>query len=180
MLCGLNEERGASETTTTPRVVIDTTASSGPKTSYGLPGKDQQGQAGPFRSQLPITEPVTCHEISPLLFNHQSTERPKEGPSQTKRSRSPLTCLFCSGKVGKRQHFSRQDTLRKHHRSRHFQYQVGSFICPVPGCGALVQDSDRFFSHAVKVHKSDLGFRASIMESRQKTARPGQLATFSL
>lgn len=84
------------------------------------------------------------------------------------------TCLFCHTR------FRRKDCLRRHYRTRHFQYQVGPFSCPVPSCKKIINDADHFSNHAVAFHKSDLGVRASIMSTTTRNAKPGQLATFTL
>ena len=100
--------------------------------------------------------------------------------SKVRRARPTLICLFCCGKGGRKQPFPRKDSLRRHYRTRHFPYQVGAFLCPVPKCSQLINDPDHFCNHAVSVHKSDLGVRASIMGTKARRAKPGQLATFSL
>jgi len=102
--------------------------------------------------------------------------------TKTKRPPSSLTCLFCYGnpKRGRTQCLARSDSLRRHYRQVHFQYQVGPFPCPLPDCKKIIHDSDHFANHAVKVHKSDLGVRAVISRALERTAKPGQLATFTL
>lgn len=93
---------------------------------------------------------------------------------------TPLTCLFCHGnpRRARTQRFARRDSLRRHYRQVHFQYQVGPFLCPLPDCFKIIQDSDHFANHATTVHKSDLGVRAAIRSARARTAKPGQLAPF--
>ncbi len=102
--------------------------------------------------------------------------------SKAKRSPTSLTCLFCYGnpKRGRTQSLARSDSLRRHYRQVHFQYQVGPFPCPLPDCMKIIQDSDHFANHAVTMHKSDLGVRAVIMEALERTVKPGQLALFTL
>lgn len=102
--------------------------------------------------------------------------------TKTKKPLASLTCLFCYGnpKRGRTQSFARSDSLRRHYRQVHFQYQVGPFPCPLPDCMKIIHDSDHFANHAVTEHKSDLGVRAVISGTLERTAKPGQLATFTL
>ena len=69
--------------------------------------------------------------------------------------RSPLVCLYCVGKAGKKLGvFTRR--VRRHSLDRHFQHRVGPFIRLVLRCGTMISDSGLFSGHAVKVHKTDL------------------------
>ena len=101
---------------------------------------------------------------------------------KTKKPPTSLTCLFCYGnpKRGRTQSLARSDSLRRHYRQVHFQYQVGPFPCPLPDCNKIIHDSDHFANHAVTTHRSDLGVRAVITEALERTAKPGQLASFAL
>ncbi len=102
--------------------------------------------------------------------------------TKIKKPAASLTCLFCYGnpKRGRTQSLARSDSLRRHYRQVHFQYQVGPFPCPLPDCMKIIHDSDHFANHAVTVHKSDLGVRAVISGALERTAKPGQLAMFTL
>lgn len=102
--------------------------------------------------------------------------------TKAKKSPTSLTCLFCYGnpKRGRTQILARSDSLRRHYRQVHFQYQVGPFPCPLPECEKIIHDLDHFANHAVTSHRSDLGVRAVIKEALERTAKPGQLASFTL
>ena len=98
--------------------------------------------------------------------------------TKVQKSLPPLTCLFCYGKPGRKQLFTRKDVLRKHYRFKHFQYQIGAFPCPISSCNSIILDPDHFSNHATAIHKSNLGTRASIMRVRERTTKPGQLMSF--
>ena len=102
--------------------------------------------------------------------------------TKAKKSPTSLTCLFCYGnpKRGRTQSLARSDSLRRHYRQVHFQYQVGPFPCPLLDCRKIIHDSDHFANHAVTAHRSDLGVRAVIKEALERTTKPGQLASFTL
>ncbi|MCJ1473138.1 hypothetical protein MMC13_001789 [Lambiella insularis] len=125
-------------------------------------------------STIRSTEEATTAGISPRLT--------ADPVARKKRSPTSLMCLFCSSnpKRGRTQSFRRSDSLRRHYRQVHFQYQVGPFPCPVPSCSKIINDSSYFANHAVVVHKSDLGVRADIMKAQRRIVKPGQLLTFVL
>ena len=174
-LCGLHEDRyhdRFAETTNTA-----------PKTSVFDPATDQISSDNTQQPPLgnAITESYGKLDISidtslkSCVADRQTKQRPElqeETPKplsnqpKIRRDRTALVCLFCQEKGGRKQPFPRKDSLRRHYRTRHFQYQVGAFFCPVPGCGQLIKDPNHFCSHAVSIHKSDLGARASIMKAR--------------
>ena len=155
----------------------------------------------------PTQDGLTCNESVPNLhlFDHRAgtedmaplavpgfDKPPKiiklklNPPSpMVSRARKPftsLTCLFCYGnpKRARTQTLARSDSLRRHYRQVHFQYQVGPFPCPLPDCEQIIRDADQFANHAVRVHKSHLGVRAVITNTLKRNSRPGQLATFVL
>ena len=100
--------------------------------------------------------------------------------AKTKKLLTPLTCLFCHGnpRRGRTQTLARSDSLRRHYRQVHFQYQVGPFPCPLQDCAKIIQDPDHFANHASTKHKSDLGARAIIANTSTRVDRPGQLPSF--
>ncbi|KAI4086156.1 MAG: hypothetical protein L6R37_008439, partial [Teloschistes peruensis] len=102
--------------------------------------------------------------------------------TKAKKSLTSRTCLFCYGnpKRGRTESFARPDSLRRHYRRAHFQYQIGPFPCPLLECRKIINDSDQFANHAVTMHRSDLGARAIIKEALGRTAKHGQLASFTL
>ncbi|KAL8724132.1 MAG: hypothetical protein Q9166_008119 [cf. Caloplaca sp. 2 TL-2023] len=104
----------------------------------------------------------------------------RKQPNQ--RTRRRRTCLFCASnhKHGQTRTFARTYTLRQHYQNVHFQYQVGCFICPVPGCQQLIPDRKMFANHAVAVHKNDIGIRATLKESVNREKKPGKLLAFTL
>lgn len=65
----------------------------------------------------------------------ESSELPITSTLRKQRSRR-RTCLFYDGnrKDGRSRTFARPSTLRQYNKNIYFQYQVGCFICPVPGC----------------------------------------------
>lgn len=83
-------------------------------------------------------------------------------------------------KRGRSRVFARTSTLRKHYENIHFQYEVGPFLCPVPGCSKLIGDRKSFASHAVAIHRNDIGVRATLKESIDRLNKPGKLAAFTL
>ena len=101
------------------------------------------------------------------------------GPKPRGPRRRPYTCLFCVESNAKGR-FAHAHHLRRHYRTKHFAYQTGSFYCPVPECNMLIDDPDRFASHAASTHKAAIGVGASIMNTSTRQAKPGQLATFTL
>ena len=129
-----------------------------------------------------IQTPASSIQQSPVTIPR--SKRPSIQPREpsvkiaTGVTKRQSTCLFCASKPGRQQHFSRKDALRRHHRFTHFQYQVGAFVCPVVACDKLIHDPDQFASHAVSVHKTDLGTRASIMHVKEGKVKPGKLITF--
>ena len=92
------------------------------------------------------------------------------------------TCLFCFGNPqrSRAQRFPTTASLRNHYCMIHFQYQIDTFLCPVPSCDKIVLDPNHFANHAVTVHKSDLGVRASIMKVQKHSVKPGTLIPFRL
>ena len=124
-------------------------------------------------------------QIAEAVRPAKSRKPTLKSPSKiTKGKKSPnsLTCLFCHGnpKRGRTQNFARTDSLRRHYRQVHFQYQVGPFPCPLSDCMKIIHDSDHFANHAVTIHDSDLGVWARITEALKRTTKPGQLASFVL
>ena len=129
--------------------------------------------AEPLKDARP-TKPVKSAKSRKLVASSKITKAHKPPTS--------LTCLFCYGnpKRGRTQSLARTDSLRRHYRQVHFQYQVGPFPCPLPDCMKIIHDSNHFANHAVTMHRSDLGVRAVITEALKRTAKPGQLASFTL
>lgn len=119
-------------------------------------------------------KPVIKFRAPPQRLAQHTKQPSMQTPAPIKQASKKSTCLFCNAR------FSRKDNLRRHYRTRHFQYQIGTFYCPVPGCEKLIKDPDHFSNHAVTCHKSDLGIRASVMRTSTRYAKPGQLATFNL
>ena len=129
--------------------------------------------AEPLEDARP-TKPVRSAKSRKLVASSKITKANKPPTS--------LMCLFCYGnlKRGRTQSLARTDSLRRHYRQVHFQYQVGPFPCPLPDCMKIIHDSNHFANHAVTMHRSDLGVRAVITEALKRTAKPGQLASFTL
>ena len=99
------------------------------------------------------------------------------GPSALQgRSINRRICLFC----GPAQAYTRTSSLRKHYMNSHFQHQVGTFICPVPGCNIIIANRRTFASHATKDHKNDIGVRATLEGLMKLKQRPHELAAFIL
>ena len=99
-----------------------------------------------------------------------------------KESSTSLICLFCYSNPKHRhtQNLTHNDSLWKHYQQMHFQYQIDSFSYSLPNCNKIIHNSDHFANHAVTVHKLDLRVWAVIMEALERTAKPGQLALFTL
>ncbi|KAL8673854.1 MAG: hypothetical protein Q9168_001719 [Polycauliona sp. 1 TL-2023] len=92
----------------------------------------------------------------------------------------PITSTMRDAKHGRAKPFARPATLRKHYENIHFQYQVGCFYCPVPGCAKLIEERKMFANHAVRVHKNDIGVRATLRESIGRGNKRGGLLPFTL
>lgn len=101
---------------------------------------------------------------------------------KAKRSSTFLTCLFCydNSKREQTQSLARSDSLRRHYRQVHFQYQVNSFSCSLSDCMKIIQNSDHFVNHAVTMHKLNLEVRAVIMKALKRTVKLDQLVLFTL
>jgi len=101
---------------------------------------------------------------------------------QTQKRLTTRTCLFCFGNPqrSRAQRFPTTASLRNHYRMVHFQYQIGAFPCPIPTCDKIILDPNHFANHAVTIHKSDLGVRASIMKVQERSVKPGTLIPFRL
>jgi hypothetical protein len=106
---------------------------------------------------------------------------PSMNPQKQKRLTS-RTCLFCYGNPQRShaQNFRTTASLRNHYRMVHFQYQMGAFPCPMISCNKIILDLIHFANHAVTVHKSDLGVRASIVKVQARSVKPGTLNPFRL
>ena len=98
---------------------------------------------------------------------------------QTSRRRTYLFYIS-DHKRGRSRTFTRTASLRRHYENVHFQYQVGCFIYPVPSCQKLIRDRKVFASHAVAIHKNDIGVRATLRESINRQKKPGELVAFTL
>ena len=101
---------------------------------------------------------------------------------KAKKSFTSLIHLFCYGNPKRRrtQSLARSDSLWRHYHQVRFEYQVGALPCLLPDCKKIIHDSDHFANHAVTMNTSDLVVQAVITEALEPTAKPGQLALFTL
>lgn len=131
-------------------------------------------------SQLSFKEPKPGHCDQAATATTEVVIPPSVPP--TKKWLTNRTCLFCFGNPqrSRAQRFPTTASLRNHYRMVHFQYQIGAFPCPIPSCDKIIQDPNHFANHAVTVHKSDLGVRASIMKFQGRIVKPGTLIPFRL
>ena len=118
------------------------------------------------------------HDVpgQPTTRQGKRTLRQKE---KTKKSTARRrVCLFCQGKSDSPREYATVASLTRHYREQHLPYCTGEFYCPVKACGKLVRDPDAFARHASDDHKSDIGKRASLIESRVPRKPPQQIVIF--
>ncbi len=176
-LCSQSEGKGQRSSSDPKHDVNSLTHGSKPCDSPSKPILESDAHVRPTQPAIETARPEQCDQPTGIT----EVAIPRIIPQAQKRL-TTRTCLFCFGNSqrSRAQRFPTTASLRNHYRMVHFQYQIGAFPCPIPSCDKIVLDPNHFANHAVTVHKSDLGVRASIMKVQGRSAKPGTLIPFRL
>lgn len=176
-LCSQSEGKGQRNFSEPRHGVNSLTHGCMPRDSPSKPVLEPDTHIPPTRPAVETARPEQCNQPTEVT----EVAIPRIIPQPQKRL-TTRTCLFCFGdpQRSRAQRFPTTASLRNHYRMVHFQYQLGAFLCPIPSCDKIVLDPNHFANHAVTVHKTDLGVRASIMKVQGRSAKPGTLIPFRL